>query len=160
MSRRVVVTGLGMVTPLGCGVKPTWDRLVAGESGLRAIQSFDVSDLPAKIAGQVPRGETSSGLYNADDWVPSKDQRKMDEFIVFGMCAGIQAVEDSGWKPETDEQRERTGVMIGSGIGGLKTIYETSQLLIEKGPRRVSPFFIPSSLINLISGQLSIKFGF
>ena len=160
MSRRVVVTGLGMVTPLACGVKPTWERLIAGESGLKAIQSFDVSDLPAKIAGQVPRGETSSGLYNADDWVPSKDQRKMDEFIVFGMCAGIQAVEDSGWKPETDEQRERTGVMIGSGIGGLKTIYETSQLLIEKGPRRVSPFFIPASLINLASGHVSIRFGF
>ena len=160
MSRRVVVTGVGMVTPLGCGVKPTWDRLIAGESGLRSIQSFDVSDLPAKIAGQAPRGETSSGLYNADDWVEPKDQRKMDDFIIFAMCAAIQAVEDSGWKPEADEDRERTGVMIGSGIGGLQTIYETSQILIEKGPRRVSPFFIPSALINLASGQLSIKYGF
>jgi 3-oxoacyl-[acyl-carrier-protein] synthase II len=149
-----------MVTPLGCGVKVTWDQLVAGKSGLRAIQSFDVSDLPAKVAAQVPRGETSSGLFNADDWVPPKDQRKMDEFIIFGMTAAIQAVEDSGWKPEKDEDRERTGVLIGSGIGGLQTIYETSQILIEKGPRRVSPFFIPSSLINLVSGQLSIKYGF
>jgi 3-oxoacyl-[acyl-carrier-protein] synthase II len=160
MSRRVVVTGLGLVTPLGCGVKPTWDRLIAGESGLRGIQSFDVSDLPAKVAGQVPRGETSSGLFNADDWVPPKDQKKMDEFILFAMAAASQAVEDSGWKPEGDEDRERTGVLIGSGIGGLKTIYDTSQLLIEKGPRRVSPFFIPAALINLASGQLSIKYGF
>ncbi len=160
MSRRVVVTGIGLVTPLGCGVKPTWDRLIAGESGLRSIQSFDVSDLPAKIAGQVPRGETSSGLFNADDWVPPKDQRKMDEFIVFAMTAGTQAVEDSGWKPEAEEDRERTGVMIGSGIGGLQTIYETSITLVEKGPRRVSPFFIPAALINLASGQLSIKYGF
>ena len=149
-----------MVTPLGCGVKPTWDRLVAGESGLRSIQSFDVSDLPAKIAGQVPRGETSSGLFNADDWVLPKDQRKMDEFIIFALTAATQAVEDSGWKPQSDEDRERTGVMIGSGIGGLKTIADTSITLQEKGPRRVSPFFIPAALINLASGQLSIKYGF
>ncbi|MBM3539167.1 MAG: beta-ketoacyl-ACP synthase II, partial [Alphaproteobacteria bacterium] len=160
MSRRVVVTGLGMVTPLACGVKPTWDKLVAGESGLRSIQSFDVSDLPAKIGGQVPRGETSSGLFNADDWVPPKDQKKMDDFIVFGIIAAVQAVEDSGWKPTDDEGRERTGVLIGSGIGGLQTIYETSQILIEKGPRRVSPFFIPAALINLASGQVSIRYGF
>src|SRR3954468_6921802 len=111
MSRRVVVTGLGMVTPLGCGVKPTWDHLMAAQSGLGAIQSFDVSDLPAKVAAQVPRGETSSGLFNADDWVAPKDQRKMDEFIVFGLTAATQAVEDSGWKPATDEERERTGVL-------------------------------------------------
>ncbi len=149
-----------MVTPLACGVEPTWKRLIAGESGLRAIQSFDVSDLPAKVAGQVPRGETSSGLYNADDWVPPKDQRKMDEFIVFAMTAATQAVEDSGWKPEREEDRDRTGVLIGSGIGGLKTIHDTSLVLAEKGPRRVSPFFIPSALINLASGQLSIKYGF
>src|SRR3954464_11490307 len=160
MSRRVVVTGLGMVTPLGCGVKPTWDNLRAAKSGLRAIQSFDVSDLPAKVAAQVPRGETSSGLFNADDWVAPKDQRKMDDFIIFGLTAATQAVEDSGWKPTNDEDRERTGVLIGSGIGGLQTIYETSKILIEKGPRRVSPFFIPASLINLASGQLSIKYGF
>ena len=149
-----------MVTPLGCGVKPTWDRLIAGESGLRSIQSFDVSDLPAKVAGQVPRGETSSGLFNADDWVLPKDQRKMDEFIIFALTAATQAVEDSGWKPQSDEDRERTGVMIGSGIGGLKTIADTSITLQEKGPRRVSPFFIPAALINLASGQLSIKYGF
>ena len=160
MSRRVVVTGLGMVTPLACGVKPTWDKLVAGESGLRAIQSFDVSDLPAKIGGMVPRGETSSGLFNADDWVPPKDQRKMDEFIIFGVAAAVQAVEDSGWKPTDDESRERTGVIIGSGIGGLQKIYENSLTLIEKGPRRISPFFIPSALINLASGQVSIRYGF
>ncbi len=160
MTRRVVVTGLGMVTPLACGVEPTWKKLVAGESGLRAIQSFDVSDLPCKIGGQVPRGETSSGLFNADDWVPPKDQRKMDEFIIFAMTAGSQAVEDSGWKPQSDEERDRTGVLIGSGIGGLKTIHDTSIILQEKGPRRVSPFFIPSALINLASGQLSIKYGF
>ncbi len=158
--RRVVVTGMGMVTPLGCGVEPTWKRLIAGESGLRGIQSFDVSDLPSKIGGLVPRGETSSGSFNADDWVPPKDQRKMDEFIVFGLAAAIQAVEDSGWKPDADEDRERTGVMIGSGIGGLVTIADGAITLKEKGPRRMSPFFIPSALINLASGHVSIKYGF
>ena len=158
--RRVVVTGIGLVTPLGCGVEPTWKRLLDGESGLRGIQSFDVSDLPAKIAGQVPRGETSSGLFNADDWVPPKEQRKMDEFIVFALAAGVQAVEDSGWKPEKDEDREKTGVIIGSGIGGLPTIADGAVTLKEKGPRRISPFFIPSALINLASGHLSIRYGF
>jgi 3-oxoacyl-[acyl-carrier-protein] synthase II len=158
--RRVVVTGMGLVTPLGCGVVPTWKRLLDGESGLRGIQSFDVSDLPAKIAGQVPRGETSSGFFNADDWVPPKEQRKMDEFIVFALAAAIQAVEDSGWKPEKNEDREKTGVIIGSGIGGLPTIADGAITLKEKGPRRISPFFIPSALINLASGHLSIKYGF
>jgi 3-oxoacyl-[acyl-carrier-protein] synthase II len=158
--RRVVATGLGLVTPLGCGVEATWKRLLDGESGLRGIQSFDVSDLPAKIAGQVPRGETSSGFFNADDWVPPKEQRKMDDFIIFALAAGIQAVEDSGWKPEKDEDREKTGVIIGSGIGGLPTIAEGAITLKEKGPRRISPFFIPSALINLASGHLSIKYGF
>jgi 3-oxoacyl-[acyl-carrier-protein] synthase II len=158
--RRVVVTGMGIVSPLGCGLEPTWKRLIEGQSGIRAIQSFDVSDLPAKIAGQVPRGETSSGLFNADDWMLPKDQRKVDTFILYGMCAAVQAVEDSGWKPEADEDRERTGVMIGSGIGGLPSIQDTSILLKERGPRRVSPFFIPASLINLVSGQVSIRFGF
>jgi len=158
--RRVVVTGLGMVTPLGCGVEATWRRLIDGQSGITAIQSFDVSDLPAKIAGMVPRGETSSGLFNADDWVPPKDQRKMDEFIVYALAAAAQAVEDAGWKPEDKENRERTGVMIGSGIGGLPGIMECAITLHEKGPRRVSPFFIPSALINLASGHTSIKFGF
>jgi len=158
--RRVVVTGLGLVTPLGSGVEESWKRLVAGESGLGAIQKFDVSDLPAKVAGTVPRGETSQGRFNADDWVPPKDQRKMDEFIVYGIAAGEMAIADSGWVPQDDEQRERTGVMIGSGIGGLQAIYEGSITLKEKGPRRISPFFIPSALINLVSGHVSIKHGF
>jgi 3-oxoacyl-[acyl-carrier-protein] synthase II len=158
--RRVVVTGIGMVTPLGCGVDITWRRLIEGQSGIRAIQNFDVADLPAKIAAQVPLGETSSGLFNADDWVPPKDQRKMDEFIVFALAAAIQAVEDSGWKPQDAEGRERTGVLIGSGIGGLPGIMEGAITLHEKGPRRISPFFIPSNLINLASGHTSIKYGF
>jgi len=158
--RRVVVTGLGMVTPLGSGVDSNWRRLINSESGLRSIQSFDVSDLPAKIAGQVPRGETASGAFNADDWVPPKDQRKMDEFIIFAVAAATQAVEDSGWKPTAEEDCERTGVMIGSGIGGLQAIYDASLVLKEKGPRRISPFFIPSALINLASGHVSIKYGF
>jgi 3-oxoacyl-[acyl-carrier-protein] synthase II len=149
-----------MVTPLGVGAEHVWKRLLNSESGIRAIQSFDVSDLPAKVAGQVPRGETASGNFNADDWVPPKDQRKMDEFIIFAMGAASQAVEDSGWKPTDEESLERTGVMIGSGIGGLPGIAETSLTLHEKGPRRVSPFFIPSCLINLASGQVSIKYGF
>ncbi|HWE76523.1 MAG TPA: beta-ketoacyl-ACP synthase II [Stellaceae bacterium] len=158
--RRVVVTGLGLVTPLGVGVEHVWKRLLNSESGIGSIQSFDVSDLPAKIAGQVPRGETKSGNFNADDWVPTKDQRKMDEFIIFAMGAAAQAVEDSGWKPTDEESLERTGVMIGSGIGGLPQIAETALTLHEKGPRRISPFFIPSCLINLASGQVSIKYGF
>ena len=149
-----------MVTPLGCGVDVTWRRLLAGHSGIAGIQAFDVSDMTAKIAGMVPRGETASGLFNADEWVPPKDQRKMDEFIVFAITAATQAVEDSGWKPEDAENRERTGVMIGSGIGGLPGIMEGVITLHEKGPRRVSPFFIPSNLINLASGHVSIKYGF
>jgi 3-oxoacyl-[acyl-carrier-protein] synthase II len=151
---------MGMVTPLGCGVDLTWRRLLAGHSGIAGIQAFDVSDMSAKIAGLVPRGETASGLFNADDWVPPKDQRKMDEFIVFAITAATQAVEDSGWKPEDAENRERTGVLIGSGIGGLPGIMEGVITLHEKGPRRVSPFFIPSNLINLASGHVSIKYGF
>ncbi|HEV3176282.1 MAG TPA: beta-ketoacyl-ACP synthase II [Stellaceae bacterium] len=158
--RRVVVTGMGLVTPLGCGVEVTWRRLLASQSGIGTIQAFDVSDLPAKIAGMVPRGETTSGLFNVDEWVPPKDQRKMDEFIVYALTAAIQAVEDSGWKPEDAENRERTGVLIGSGIGGLPGIMEGVITLHEKGPRRVSPFFIPSNLINLASGHVSIKYGF
>jgi 3-oxoacyl-[acyl-carrier-protein] synthase II len=158
--RRVVVTGIGLVTPLGIGTDNTWRRLLAGESGLRSIQSFDVSDLPAKIAGQVPRGSTEEGLFNTDDWVPPKDQKKMDLFIVYAIGAAVQAVEDSGWKPQDDESRERTGVMIGSGIGGLPGIAEMALTLHERGPRRVSPFFIPASLINLASGNVSIRYGF
>jgi 3-oxoacyl-[acyl-carrier-protein] synthase II len=158
-ARRVVVTGMGLVTPLGIGLERVWGRLVAGESGIRAIQSFEVSDLPSRIAGQVPHGDRESGLFNADDWVPPKDQRRMDEFIVFAMAAAVQAVEDSGWVPD-DEERERTGVMIGSGIGGLPGITEAAITLQERGPRRISPFFIPSSLINLASGNVSIRYGF
>jgi len=158
--RRVVVTGMGVVTPLGIGLERVWGRLVDGESGIRSIQSFDVSDLPSRVAAQVPRGDTASGLFNADDWVPPKDQRRMDEFIVFAMAAAAQAVEDAGWEPANEEERERTGVMIGSGIGGLPGITEGAITLQERGPRRISPFFIPASLINLASGNVSIRYGF
>jgi 3-oxoacyl-[acyl-carrier-protein] synthase II len=158
--RRVVVTGLGLVTPLGSGVKPVWERLLDSQSGIRAIQSFDVSDLPAKIAGQVPSGDPAEGLFNADDYMTPKDQRKVDRFIVYGVAAGQQAVEDAGWMPEDAESLERTGVLVGSGIGGLETIYNNSVTLLERGPRRVSPFFVPAALINLVSGHLQIKFGF
>jgi 3-oxoacyl-[acyl-carrier-protein] synthase II len=157
--RRVVVTGIGLVTPLGCGVKPTWDNILAGRSGLSAITHIDVSDLPARIAGQVPRG-TEPGQFNVDEWVTPKEQKKMDDFIHFAFGAATQAVQDSGWMPEDEASRERTGVMIGSGIGGLNVIGETAILLKEKGPKRISPFFIPACLINLASGQISIKFGF
>ncbi|MBV8393107.1 MAG: beta-ketoacyl-ACP synthase II [Alphaproteobacteria bacterium] len=158
--RRVVVTGMGMVTPLGDGVDTNWRRLMAAESGIRGIQAFDVSDLATKIAGEVPAGDKANGHFNADLYMAPKDQRKVDKFILFGMAAAKQAVEDSGWKPQDEEGRNRTGVMIGAGIGGLQTIYETSITLKERGPRRVSPFFIPSALINLASGQVSIEFGF
>lgn len=158
--RRVVITGLGMVSPLGCGVKANWDRLMAGKSGIRAIDSFDVSDLPAKIAGIVPEGSKDEGLFDPSDWMEPKDQRKIDRFILLGMVAAQQAVEDSGWLPTETEARERSGVMIGSGIGGLTTIADAAVLLQERGPRRISPFFIPSALINLVSGQVSIKYGF
>jgi 3-oxoacyl-[acyl-carrier-protein] synthase II len=158
--RRVVVTGIGIVSPLGVGVENVWKRLIKGESGISSIQSFDVSDLPAKIAGQVPRGDISSGKFNPDEYVTPKDQKKMDDFIVMAMAAADEAVKDAGWQPKTDAERNSTGVMIGSGIGGLNVIYETSQILKEKGPRRVSPFFIPAALINLASGHVSIKYGF
>src|SRR5262247_310024 len=158
--RRVVVTGIGMVSPLGDGVGATWKRLIAGESGIRAIQSFDTSDLATKIAGEVPLGDKANGHFNADIYVAPKDQRKLDKFLIFGLAAAEQAVEDSGWRPQDDEGRNRTGVLIGAGIGGLQTIYETSLVLKERGPRRVSPFFIPSALINLASGQVSIRYGF
>ena len=158
--KRVVITGLGLVTPLGSGVETTWQRLIAGKSGVRAIQSFDVSDLPVKIGAQVPRGDQASGNFNPVDWVPLKDQRKMDDFILYAVAAAVQAVEDSGWKPEREEDREMTGVMIGSGIGGLPCIAEAALTLEKQGPRRISPFFIPASLINLASGQVSIRYGF
>jgi len=157
--RRVVITGMGMVTPLGAGVKTNWDRLTAGKSGIGAISTFDVSDLPARIAGMVPRG-TGPGDFDVDSAVPPKDQRKNDVFIHYAIAAANEAIANSGWVPPNDEERERTGVMIGSGIGGLGTIAETAIELHEKGPRRVSPFFIPSALINLASGQVSIRYGF
>ncbi len=158
--RRVVVTGLGLVTSLGCGVEVNWENLLAGKSGIGAIKSFDISDLPAKIAGQVPVGETAEGLFNADDWMTPKDQRRMDDFIVYGLTAAVQAVADSGWTAETEEDQVRTGVMIGSGIGGLNEIAKNAVLVESGNTRRVSPFFIPASLINLVSGHVSIKYGF
>ncbi|MBM3502760.1 MAG: beta-ketoacyl-ACP synthase II [Alphaproteobacteria bacterium] len=157
--RRTVVTGLGLVTPLGCGVKETWERLLVGRSGVSGIQSFDVSDLPSKIAGQVPQGD-GPGMFNPDHWVSTKDRRKISDFILYGIAAAQQAVDDAGWKPEGEEDRIRTGVMIGSGIGGLPAIVEGTLVVEEKGPRRLSPFFIPSALINLVSGHVSIRFGF
>lgn len=158
--KRVVVTGLGLVSPLGCGVDATWGRLVAGRSGVGAIQSFDVADLPAKIAAQVPRGETAEGYFNADDWVSPKEQRRMDTFIIFAMAATEQAVSDAGWKPQDEEERQRTGVLIGSGIGGLPEIAKGAALMENGQTRRLSPFFIPAALINLASGHVSIKYGF
>lgn len=158
--RRVVVTGLGLTTPLGSGVRHVWKRLLAGESGLGQIQNFDVSDIPAKIAGQVPYGETAQGGFNPDDYMSPSERRKVDLFILYGMAAAQQAVEDSGWQPETEEDRCRTGVMIGSGIGGLQSIWDATLTVHERGPRRLSPFFIPAALINLASGQVSIRYGF
>ena len=158
--RRVVVTGMGIACPLGVGVPHVWKRLIAGESGIGAIQSFDTSDLPAKIAGQVPPGTRSTGGLDVGEWVPVKDQKKMDRFIHLAMVAASEAVEDSGWVPDTEEDRCVTGVMIGSGIGGLGSIYEASVLVSQGKARRLSPFFIPQSLINLASGHVSIKYGF
>ena len=149
--RRVVVTGMGMVTPLGSGVDHNWSQIIAGKSGISRIEHFDVSDISCQIAGQVPGPDTDGGL-NLDDWIDPRDQRKQDRFIQLGLVAACQAVEDSGWQPNARDQQNRTGVMIGSGIGGLESIVKTDQLMNEKGPRRVNPFFIPSALINLISG--------
>jgi 3-oxoacyl-[acyl-carrier-protein] synthase II len=148
-----------MVSPLACGVEATWSRLLKGESGARRIEKFEVADLPSKIACQIPRGDGSDGTYNPDQWMEPKEQRKVDEFITYAMCAATQAIEDAGWKPTSYEDRTRTGVMIGSGIGGLEGIAETSLVLRDKGPRRVSPFFIPGRLINLASGYVSITHG-
>ncbi len=158
--RRVVVTGLGAVTPLGIGAELVWKRLIAGESGIRAIQNFDVTELPSKIAGQVPQGSKADGKLDLNEWIPPKDQRKMDRFIQLALVAATEAVEDSGWMPQDEEGRCATGVMIGSGIGGLQTIFEGSQQVIEGKIKRLSPFFIPSALINLASGHVSIKYGF
>ena len=160
LGRRVVVTGMGIASPLGVGVDRNWSRLVEGQSGIGAIQSFDTSDMAAKVAGQVPAGLRSEGGLTLDEWIPHKDQKKMDRFIHLGLVAAIEAVEDSGWLPEDDEGRWRTGVMIGSGIGGLQTIYDASIQIHEGRGKRLSPFFIPSALINLVSGHASIRFGF
>ena len=156
---RVVVTGMGLVTPLGSGVTHCWDRLIKSESGVVGIDKFDVSDLPAKIAAHVPTGDRL-GDFDALKYISNKDTRRMDKFIIFALGAAVQAVEDSGWKPESEEEQDRSGVMIGSGIGGLQTIETGAILVHEHGPRKLSPFFIPSSLINLASGHISIKYGF
>jgi len=158
--RRVVVTGLGLVCPLGLGVDFVWRKLVAGKSGITRIENFDTSDLNCKIAGQAPFGPSETGGFNPDEWVQPKDQKKMDRFIVCAVAAAAEAVSDSGWQPTEQTKLDRTGVLIGSGIGGLPGIAETAVKLHERGPRRVSPFFIASDLINLASGQVSIRFGF
>jgi 3-oxoacyl-[acyl-carrier-protein] synthase II len=156
---RVVVTGLGMVTPLACGVEETWKRLIQGQSGIAKVENFDVSDLPCKIAGQVPRGDGTNGTFNADQWMLPQEQRKVDNFVVYAMSAATQALKDAGWKPESHEDQVQTGVLIGSGIGGVEGIASTAVTLHERGPRRVSPFFIPGRIINLASGYVSIEHG-
>ncbi len=158
--KRIVVTGMGLVTPLGCGVRGNWESLLAAKSGIAPVTRFKVDDMPCRIGGSVPIDEAHPFRLNVDDFVSPKERRRMDDFIVYAIAAADEAVKDSGWVPPTDDARERTGVMIGSGIGGLFTIDETSQILATQGPRRVSPFFIPASLINLASGQVSIKHGF
>jgi 3-oxoacyl-[acyl-carrier-protein] synthase II len=157
--RRVVVTGIGMVSPLGCGAETSWQRLLEGRSGARRIEHFEVSDLPCKIACTIPRGDGSDGTFNPDRWMEPKEQRKVDDFIIYAMSAAHQALDDAGWKPSTYEDQAATGVMFGSGIGGIEGIAETAVTLNEKGPRRVSPFFIPGRLINLASGYISIAHG-
>ena len=157
--RRVVVTGLGMVSPLANGVEPTWKRILEGRSGAARIIGFEIDDLPCQIAAQVPRGDGSDGTFNADQWMEPKEQRKVDDFILFAVAAATQALEDANWRPTTYEDQIASGVLIGSGIGGLGGIYETSLVLKEKGPRRVSPFFIPGRLINLAGGYVSIQHG-
>jgi 3-oxoacyl-[acyl-carrier-protein] synthase II len=157
--RRVVVTGLGMVTPLGVGVDLNWSRILAGKSGISRISNFEVGDITCQIAGQVPGPDEDGGL-NLDDFIDPREQRRQDRFIQLGVVAAQLAVEDSGWKPDDREAQNRTGVMIGSGIGGLETIVKTDQLMADRGTRKISPFFIPSALINLVSGHVSIKYGF
>ncbi|MFQ5437821.1 MAG: beta-ketoacyl-ACP synthase II [Paracoccaceae bacterium] len=158
--RRVVVTGLGMVSPLACGVEESWARILDARSGARRISRFDASHLATDYACEVRFGDGTDGTFNPEDWLAPKDRRKVDDFILYAVAAAEQAVTDAGWKPEAEEDRVRTGVMIGSGIGGFQTIAEAALTLKERGPRRISPFFIPSSLINLASGQVSIRYGF
>jgi 3-oxoacyl-[acyl-carrier-protein] synthase II len=154
--RRVVVTGLGMVTPLACGVEPTWQRLLAGQSGIRRIENFDVSDISCKIAGQIPRGDGTDGTFNPDQWMEPKEQRKVDGFILYAMGAAKQALDDAGWHPQSYDDQIVSGVLMGSGIGGVEGIAETALVLRDRGARRVSPFFIPGRIINLASGYVSI----
>lgn len=165
--RRVVVTGMGIVSPLGTGVGRNWDSITAGKSGIGKITHFkepyNIDDFASRIAGVIPKTtdeNPTNGAFNPDLYVPPKDQKKMDPFIIYGMAAADEAIADSGWVPANDEQRERTGVLIGSGIGGLSTMYESATTLLERGPRRLSPFCIPAMLINLASGHVSIKHGF
>ena len=157
--RRVVVTGLGMVTPLGCGVDTSWSRAVGGESGIRRIENFPVDDLPCQVAGQIPLGAKAEGRFNADEWMEPKESRKVDDFILYAVAAADQALDDAGWHPESYDDQVATGVLIGSGIGGLQGIEEAAHTLRDRGPRRISPFFIPGRLINLASGQVSIRHG-
>src|SRR5680860_305622 len=155
--RRVVVTGLGMVSPLGCGVDITWQRILEGRNAAKRVTGFEVEDLAAKIACEIPRGDGTDGTLNPDDWMEPKDQRKVEPFILYAVAAADQALNDAGWHPKSDEDQYRTGTLIGSGIGGLQGIADTALILHERGPRRVSPFFIPRCLINLASGHVSIK---
>ncbi len=157
--RRVVITGMGIVSPLGCGIEASWSRLIAGDNAAERIENFKVDDLSCQVACQIPRGDGSNGTFNPDDWMEPKEQRKVDEFIVFAMSAADQALEDAGWQPQSYDEQARSGVLIGSGIGGLQGIEKTSLLMAEKGPRRISPFFIPGRLINLASGYVSIRHG-
>jgi 3-oxoacyl-[acyl-carrier-protein] synthase II len=156
MMRRVVVTGLGMVTPLACGVEQTWQRLLAGKSGIGRVQKCEVADLPCQIAGEIPLGDGSDGTFNSDEWMEPKERRKVDDFILYAMCAAKQALDDADWHPREYEDQITSGVLIGSGIGGIEGIAETALLLRDRGPRRVSPFFIPGRIINLASGYVSI----
>ena len=158
--RRAVITGVGLVTPLGANAEASWYNLLRGDSGIKPVQNFDVTDLPAKIAGTISQSEDDQDPFQPDDWLEPKEQRKIDRFILLGLVAATQAVNDSGWAPNTEEEQNKTGVIIGSGIGGLQQIYDNSIKLKEAGPRRISPFFIPAALINLVSGHVSIKFGF
>jgi len=157
--RRVVVTGLGLVSPLGCGVEASWTRILNSESGARRIEAFDVSDLPSQVACSVPRGDGGDGTFNPDQWMEPRDQRKVDDFIIYAMGAARQALDDAAWHPATEEERCATGTLIGSGIGGLTGIADASIVLKERGPRKISPFFIPGRLINLASGYVSIEHG-
>jgi 3-oxoacyl-[acyl-carrier-protein] synthase II len=157
--RRVVVTGMGIVSPLGCGIEATWSNILAGKSGVKRIDDFQVDDLAAQIAGRIPLGDYADGKFNPDEWMDVKEQRKVDPFIIFAMAAATQAIADAGVEPRTEEEKYRIGTLIGSGIGGIGGIYEASITLHERGPRRISPFFIPGRIINMASGNVSIRFG-